>query len=254
MPPARRPPAKVGIAGRRDRLQNTGMKKRILIIEDQAPMRRNLALMLQMEGYDVSTAENGRAGLEVARQVRPDLVLCDVMMPELDGYAVVQALREDPDLAAVPFVFLTAKSERADIRIGMNFGADDYLAKPVIRDELLAAVTVRLARAEAAQAAQAAAANEAAAAPGDARAAFNPDYSSYEPLQHAFGITPREAEVLLWVAQGKSNADVATILGMSEKTAKQHLGSVFAKLGVENRNAAALRAIEILSRLPGAAG
>ena len=71
------------------------MKKKILIIEDQAPMRRNIALMLQMEGYQVSTAENGRAGLEVARRERPDLVLSDVMMPELDGYGVVQALRED---------------------------------------------------------------------------------------------------------------------------------------------------------------
>jgi DNA-binding NarL/FixJ family response regulator len=212
------------------------MAKKILIIEDQAPMRRNVALMLQMEGYETCTAENGREGLEAARRERPDLVLCDVMMPEMDGYAVVQALREDAAFANTPFIFLTAKSERGDVRIGMNFGADDYLAKPVVRDDLLAAVQIRLARAEAMNRRLA------------EKSGFNPDFSRGEPLQQAFGLTPREAEVLLWVAQGKSNADVAAILGMSEKTAKQHLGTCFQKMGVESRNAASMMAVEILSR------
>ena len=211
------------------------MKKKILIIEDQAPMRRNIALMLQMEGYQVSTAENGRAGLEVARRERPDLVLSDVMMPELDGYGVVQALREDESFANTPFIFLTAKSDRTDVRIGMNFGADDYLTKPVVRDDLLAAVQSRLARAEALQ--QRISENS----------GFNPDFERPELLQQAFNLTPREAEVLLWVAQGKSNSDVATILGMSEKTAKQHLGVCFQKMGVESRNAATVAALETLS-------
>lgn len=211
------------------------MAKKILIIEDQAPMRRNVALMLEMEGYKTCTAENGRVGVEVARQERPDLVLCDVMMPELDGYGVVQALRENADFANTPFIFLTAKSDRGDVRIGMNFGADDYLTKPVVRDDLLAAVQTRLARAEALQQRMA------------DSAGFNPDFTSHEPLQQAFGLTPREAEVLLWVTQGKSNGDVAAILGMSEKTAKQHLGTCFQKMGVESRNAASLQALEVLS-------
>jgi DNA-binding response OmpR family regulator len=159
------------------------MAKKILIIEDQAPMRRNVALMLEMEGYKTCTAENGRVGVEVARQEKPDLVLCDVMMPEMDGYGVVQALREDADFANTPFIFLTAKSDRGDVRIGMNFGADDYLTKPVVRDDLLAAVQTRLARAEALQ-------QRMADAGG-----FNPDFTSHEPLQQAFGLTPREAEV-----------------------------------------------------------
>ena len=214
------------------------MKKKILIIEDQAPMRRNIGLMLQMEGYEVVSAENGRIGIEMARKEKPDLILCDVMMPEMDGYGVVQSLRADDAFSTTPFVFLTAKSDRGDVRIGMNFGADDYLTKPVVRDDLLAAVSIRLSRSEAVQDRI-----DAAAASGG----FNPDFSSHEPLQRAFNITPREAEVLLWVTQGKSNADVAVILGMSEKTAKQHLGSVFEKIGVENRNAAAMRAVEILS-------
>ena len=216
------------------------MQKKLLIIEDQAPMRRNIALMLQMEGYDVATAENGRAGLEAARKIKPDLILCDVMMPEMDGYGVVQALREDPSFASTPFIFLTAKSDRTDVRIGMNFGADDYLTKPVVRDDLLAAIEVRLQRSGAVQ-------GLIEAAAGAGTGGFNPDFSSPAPLVEKLGITPREAEVLLWVAQGKSNGDVAGILGMSEKTVKQHLGNIFSKLGLENRNAAAMRAVEVLA-------
>ena len=216
---------------------------KILIIEDQAPMRRNIALMLEMEGFDVVTAENGRDGLDKARQARPDLVICDVMMPEMDGYAVVQALRAEKETAMTPFLFLTAKSDRADQRIGMNFGADDYLTKPVIRDDLLAAIHARLARAQAVEERL----KEAVSGAGG----FNPDFSSPQPLRTAFGLTTREAEVLLWAAQGKTNFEIATILGNSEPTVKQHLGVVFQKLGVDNRNAAMLRALEALS---GAAG
>jgi DNA-binding NarL/FixJ family response regulator len=211
------------------------MKKKLLIIEDQAPMRRNIALLLQMEGYEVCTASNGQEGLEAARREKPDLILSDVMMPVLDGYGVVQALREEPEFAATPFIFLTAKSDRTDVRVGMNFGADDYLTKPVVREDLLSAVAARLERAEAVQ-------ERFAGAPG-----FQPDFTSALPLQNTLGLTAREAEVLLWVAQGKSNADTASILAMSEKTVKQHLGNVFEKLGVENRNSAALRALEVLS-------
>ena len=213
-------------------------KQRILVIEDQAPMRRNIALLLEMEGYEVVTAANGREGLNKVRESKPHLVVCDVMMPEMDGHAVIQALREDPETALIPFVFLTAKGDKNDVRLGMNYGADDYLTKPIVREDLLAAVTTRLTRA------QLVATTVHAAA---ASASFNPDFSSPGPLQRALGITGREADVLLWVAQGKSNGDIALILEMSEKTVKQHLGSVFQKIGVEGRNAAAMRALEILS-------
>ena len=216
-----------------------GDMKKILIIEDQAPMRRNLALILEMEGFQVFTAANGREGLSKARELKPDLIVCDVMMPELDGHSVVQALRGDGDTALLPFIFLTAKSGPSDLRIGMNFGADDYLAKPVVREDLLAAVHARLARAQAVETHIQEAASEAGG--------FKPNFASAEPLRVKPGLTPRQADVLLWVTQGKSNSEVATILGMAEKTVKQHLGSVFQKLGVESRNAATLRALEILS-------
>jgi DNA-binding NarL/FixJ family response regulator len=212
--------------------------KKILVIEDQAPMRRNIALMLEMEGYEVFTAENGKIGVELALKKAPDLVISDVMMPELDGHGVVQILRTEDATANVPFIFLTARSDKGDVRIGMNFGADDYLIKPVIREDLLAAVETRLARAEVLE-------NLLRAAAGSGKSEL--DFGSHEPLV-ALGLTNREAEVLLWVAQGKSNGDVAIILGMGEKTVKQHLGNVFEKLGVENRNAASMQAIETLRR------
>jgi DNA-binding NarL/FixJ family response regulator len=212
--------------------------KKILIIDDQTPMRRNLALMLELEGYEVATAENGKVGVERALKHPPDLVICDVMMPELDGHGVVQSLRESKQTATVPFIFLSARGDKADVRIGMNFGADDYLTKPVVREDILAAVAARLERAHAVteriQAASAA-------------STFNPDFSSHEPLV-SLGLTNREAEVLLWTAQGKSNGEIATILSMSEKTVKQHLGAVFQKLGLESRHAATLRALEVLPR------
>ena len=96
------------------------MARKILIIEDQASMRKNLAFILEMEGYQTCSAANGREGLHLARTEKPDLVLCDIMMPELDGHGVVQALRQDPAFATTPFIFLTAKSDRNDIRIGMK--------------------------------------------------------------------------------------------------------------------------------------
>ncbi len=208
---------------------------RILLIEDQAPMRRNLSLMLRMEGFDVLVAEDGRTGLDVARREKPNLILCDVMMPELDGHGVLENLRADPATATIPFIFLTARGDKPDIRHGMNLGADDYLTKPVQRSEVLAAIASRLAR------------KQAETAEAESRRGFHPDFSSPDPLRFALGLTPREAEVLLWTAQGKTNVEIGTILGMSDLTVKQHLGHVFEKLGVEGRNPATLRALEVLS-------
>lgn len=118
--------------------------KKVLIIEDEANIRNNIMLMLKAERYSASGAENGRVGLEMARRDPPDLVLCDVMMPEMDGFAVLEALRADPRLAAIPFIFLTALDDRPNMRRGMNLGADDYLPKPFTRNELMEAVNSRL--------------------------------------------------------------------------------------------------------------
>ena len=120
------------------------MQKKILIIDDDPGIRRSLALSLRTEGFAVVEAANGRIGLELASREAPNLIICDVNMPEMDGYAVVTKLRETSGLASVPFVFLTARGERAAMRRGMNLGADDYLTKPFTREELIETVKARL--------------------------------------------------------------------------------------------------------------
>jgi len=113
--------------------------KKILVIEDEPEIRRNLTTILRLENFQPLAAENGQVGIQLARQEKPDLVLCDVMMPELDGYGVITALRSDQETVNMPFIFLTA-SERREIGTGINLEADDYLTKPVGKSDLLAAI------------------------------------------------------------------------------------------------------------------
>src|SRR5262247_2194430 len=120
--------------------------KKILVVEDEPEMRRNLTTILRLEKFRPLPAESGRVGVELAKKEKPDLILCDVMMPELDGYGVLAALRADTETVAIPFIFLTAKGEKPDIRAGMNLGADDYLTKPASAEEVVAAVESRLIR------------------------------------------------------------------------------------------------------------
>lgn len=122
--------------------------KTILLIEDDHDMRENTAEILELANYRVLKAENGKRGIELARKSLPDLVLCDIMMPELDGYGVLHLLGRDPATAELPFVFLSAKAERGDVRKGMELGADDYLTKPFEESELLNAIEGRLKRSE----------------------------------------------------------------------------------------------------------
>ncbi|TND09267.1 MAG: Crp/Fnr family transcriptional regulator [Bacteroidetes bacterium] len=120
------------------------MEHTILIIDDNTELRENTAELLDLAGYKTHTARNGKEGLELARKVQPDLILCDIMMPELDGYGVLRAVNNIASLNQVPFVFLTAKSEKEDFRAGMDLGADDYLTKPFNGDDLLRVVEARL--------------------------------------------------------------------------------------------------------------
>ncbi|MEA5578391.1 response regulator [Anabaena sp. UHCC 0451] len=118
--------------------------KNILIIEDEAQIRNNIQEILELSDFETLVAENGLQGLELAKEKHPDLILCDLMMPELDGYSVLSQLRHDSSTATIPLIFLTAKSERSDLRRGMELGADDYLTKPFQPYELLQAITTRL--------------------------------------------------------------------------------------------------------------
>ena len=130
--------------------------------------------------------------------------------------------------ALIPFIFLTAKGEKDDLRSGMNLGADDYLTKPVANADLVRAIEARLRRSQ-----------------QQAKREFKPDFSSTEPLLK-LGLTARATETLLWLAQGKTNSDIATILGITESTVKKHVQEIFEKLGVETRGAATVRALEVL--------
>ena len=212
--------------------------KTILVIEDQPVMRQKTVTILKMEGFQVLEAPNGAEGIRLAHEELPDLILCDIMMPERDGYDVLQAVRVNRATATTPFIFFTAKGEKPDLRAGMNLGADDYLVKPTPRTDLLEALEARFERQRL---------QDERLRAELAKVSFQPDFSSPAPLVEKLKLTEREAETLLWVAQGKSNADIAGILGNSEKTVKKTLGHIFEKLGLESRTAAALQAVEVLS-------
>ena len=122
--------------------------KKILLIEDNPEMRENTAEILELANYEVTTATNGKEGVKLAHNQQPDLIICDIMMPELDGYGVLHLLSKDDQTANIPFVFLTAKAEKNDYRKGMTMGVDDYLTKPYDDVELLSAVEMRLRKSE----------------------------------------------------------------------------------------------------------
>ena len=121
--------------------------KKLLLIEDDVVLRENTAELLELSGYDVITAPNGKVGLEIAKQSLPHIIVCDIMMPELDGYGVLEGLSKAENTTNIPFIFLSAKTERKDVRKGMDLGADDYITKPFEEEELVSAIESRLAKA-----------------------------------------------------------------------------------------------------------
>ena len=199
----------------------------ILLIEDTTSLRRNIAQILTIEGYQVMCAADGATGLQMLRESKPDLILCDIMMPGMDGYEILAQVRADSATASLPFIFLTAKGGMPDLRTGMALGADDYLPKPVTSTDLVSAVRTRLQR-------------------HSQQRAFAPSFDNATPLEK-LGISPREAEILLWMAQGKSNGDIGAICDISVGTVKKHANHIFEKLGVDGRTSATLRALEILA-------
>ncbi|MFD0863794.1 response regulator [Sungkyunkwania multivorans] len=120
--------------------------KKVLLIEDDTALRENTAELLELSDYEVTTAANGKIGIQEAKMNTPDIIVCDIMMPEMDGYAVLENLSKDSTTRHVPFIFLSAKTERQDIRKGMDLGADDYLTKPFDEKELINAIESRLAK------------------------------------------------------------------------------------------------------------
>jgi CRP/FNR family cyclic AMP-dependent transcriptional regulator len=130
------------------RQENSGKMKKILVIEDNEIIRENITEMLELSNYKICAAENGKVGVELALREKPDLIICDVMMPVLDGYGVLHMLHKNQSTQNIPFIFLTSKSDKTDFRKGMELGADDYITKPFDNTELLNAVESRLKKAE----------------------------------------------------------------------------------------------------------
>ncbi|MBD2493816.1 response regulator transcription factor [Nostoc sp. FACHB-280] len=122
------------------------MTKKILVIEDEVQICSNIQQILGLSDFQTISANNGLDGLRLAKSEKPDLICCDIMMPDLDGYGVLKALREDSETDSIPVILLTAKVERSDLRYGMELGADDYITKPFSPEELLKAIQMRLAR------------------------------------------------------------------------------------------------------------
>lgn len=120
--------------------------QKILVIEDEKPVLSNILEILTSAGFNAIGAENGIIGVQLAKEQLPDLIVCDIMMPELDGYGVLNQLRSERLTETIPFIFLSAKTDKNDLRQGMNLGADDYLTKPFRRKELLEAINIRLAK------------------------------------------------------------------------------------------------------------
>lgn len=190
--------------------------EKILVIEDDAQLSGNIALILKMEGYRVEVAANGREGLALLERNRPDLILCDILMPELDGYALHHMVKAMPGLAGIPFIFISALNNHSQLRKGMQSGADDYLCKPFTAEELVTSIKVRLRR----------------------FAAFNAvkeqQAVSEAQLQALRCVSRREMEILARVAFGETTRQIAERLHISPKTVEIHRSRLMKKLGTAN--------------------
>ena len=194
----------------------TAKGAKVLVVEDDQLLCDNIALILRMEGYHVTVAENGREGLAAIAAMTPDLVLCDILMPDIDGFELHRQVKEILAMSSVPFIFISALNEHHHQRRGMEAGADDYLCKPFTTEELIASVRSRLRRFAAL-----AAAKEAEAL-GEAE------------LKALRLVSQRELEILLLVASGITSREIAERLFISPKTVEVHRSRLMRKLGASN--------------------
>ncbi|WP_027854896.1 response regulator [Marinobacterium litorale] len=290
----------------------------VLVVDDSPDALSLINDTLESAGLDVLVALEGRQAMTIARRMRPDIILLDAMMPHMNGFETCKALKADPDLCAIPVIFMTGLTETEDVVRGLEAGGVDYLTKPISPDELLARMRVHLTNARMTQSAYTAldttgqhlltvtpdgkvgwATPQAHALLARAdvdeqgvREKLEPQLARWiknqpadndrlsfldlpQPLavrlisrqesgdyllklvdeqegtgatrlQSRLGLTPRAAEVLYWIANGKTNKEIGEILGMSPRTVNKHLEQIYPELGVENRTAAAGVALRIL--------
>jgi DNA-binding NarL/FixJ family response regulator len=208
---------------------SVGNHRRLLLIDDDPNLILLVKDYLEFRGYEVVTAANGREALELLEKDTPDMIICDVMMPEMDGYSLVKHVREDPRISWIPVLFLSAKGQSHDRVKGLNTGADVYMVKPFEPEELVAQVESSLKQA--------------------ARIADRPGKSGGEAgpkIQVPFDVelTPTELRVVQYVARGMANREIADELNVSQRTIESHVSNMLGKTGLHNRTELARWAIE----------
>jgi DNA-binding NarL/FixJ family response regulator len=203
--------------------------KRLLLIDDDPNLILLVKDYLEFRGYEVVTAENGREALEVLEQEIPDMIICDVMMPEMDGYTLVDHVRQDPRTSWIPVLFLSAKGQSQDRVKGLNTGADVYMVKPFEPEELVAQVESSLKSASRLMMHQSGTATD-----------------TGPKIQVPFDVelTPTELKVVQFVARGMANREIAEQMNVSQRTIESHVSNMLGKTGLHNRTELARWAIE----------
>ncbi|HEY9838406.1 MAG TPA: response regulator transcription factor, partial [Vampirovibrionales bacterium] len=205
-----------------------GAQKRLLLIDDDPNLILLVKDYLEFRGYEVTTAENGREALEILEKEMPDMIICDVMMPEMDGYAFVEQVRKDPRTNWIPVLFLSAKGQSQDRVKGLNTGADVYMVKPFEPEELVSQVEASLKQA------------------GRLLQHQIKLGTNGPKIQVPFDVelTPTEMKVVQFVARGMANREIAEAMKVSQRTIESHVSNMLAKTGLHNRTELARWAIE----------
>jgi DNA-binding NarL/FixJ family response regulator len=203
-------------------------QKKLLLIDDDPNLILLVQDYLEFRGYSVITAENGREALEILKEEVPDLIICDVMMPEMDGYTFVKNVRENPRTDWIPVLFLSAKGQSQDRVKGLNTGADVYMVKPFEPEELVAQVESTLKQAS--------------------RLLDHPSRSNSQGpkllVPETVELTPTEVKVVQLVSRGMSNREISEVMNVSQRTIESHVSNMLAKTSLHNRTELARWAIE----------
>ena len=208
---------------------SVGNHRRLLLIDDDPNLILLVKDYLEFRGYEVVTAENGREALEVLEQELPDMIICDVMMPEMDGYSFVRHLREDARTNWIPVLFLSAKGQTQDKVKGLTTGADVYMVKPFEPEELVAQVESSLKQ---------------ATRIADRQGTRGSDNAPKIQVPFDVELTPTELKVVQFVARGMANREIAEELNVSQRTIESHVSNMLGKTGLHNRTELARWAIE----------
>ena len=209
---------------------NTTDQRRLMLVDDDPNLILLVKDYLEFRGYQVTTAENGREALEKLENEIPELIICDVMMPEMDGYTLVQHIRENPATEWVPVLFLSAKGQSQDRVKGLNTGADVYIVKPFEPEELVAQVESSL--------------KQASRLIKHQNSGTSSSNGPKIKVRRNVELTPTELKVVQLVAQGMANRDIAQMMEVSQRTIESHVSNMLGKTGLHNRTELARWAIE----------